>query len=67
MDRNMDLAFFTLFIAIGIILGMVISVTIENMSSSSYKNQIKKEIELCEQSLPRYQHCVIKGVLENKE
>ena len=57
-----------MYVAIGAVLGCIFGVAFmvigDNIATDSPKNQIKKEIELCEQNLPRYQHCVIKGVVK---
>jgi len=51
---------------LGIIAGIWISIGFQDVMSDSYKNQIKNVIEACEKDLPRNQHCVITGVVENK-
>jgi len=51
---------------LGIIAGIWISIGFQDIMSDSYKNQIKKVIEVCEKDLPRNQHCVITGVVEKK-
>lgn len=51
---------------LGIIAGIWISIGFQDIMSDSYKNQIKKVIEVCEKDLPRNQHCVITGVVESK-
>lgn len=51
-------------ILIGIVIGIIISLGVQEVSTSSYKNQIKMAIDICELNLPRYQTCVIKGVVK---
>ena len=52
---------------LGIIAGIWISIGSQDVMSDSYKNQIKKAIEVCEKDLPRNQHCVITGVVEKSD
>lgn len=56
--------FYILGIAIGVLIGLWIAWGIEKFSTDSSRNQIQKAIEVCESHLPRYQHCVIKGVVK---
>lgn len=51
---------------LGTIAGIWIPIGFQDIMSDSYKNQIKKVIEVCEKDLPRNQHCVITGVVEKK-
>lgn len=54
----------------GLILGFIsaiwITIGFQDFMTDSYKNQIKRAIEVCEKDLPRNQHCVITGVVEKK-
>ena len=58
--------FYIMGIMFGIVAGLLLAKGIEDVSTSSYKNQIKLAIEVCEHDLPRNQHCVIQGVVEKK-
>ena len=57
---------FTPGLILGSIAGIWISIGFQDIMSDSYKNQIRKVIEVCEKDLPRNQHCVITGVVEKK-
>ena len=48
----------------GFFVGVFVAVGIEESKSDSPTNIIKKEIEVCEQTLPRTQHCVITATPE---
>lgn len=52
------------FYILGIAIGVLIGLGIEEFSTDSPYNQIRKAIEVCESNLPRYQHCEIKGVVK---
>ena len=62
----MNGTFYAMGIMIGIALGLILAKGIEDVDTRSYKNQVKMAIEVCEHDLPRYQHCVIQGVVEKK-
>ena len=57
---------FTPGLVIGLITGILVMLFGQDMFSDSYKNQIRKVIEVCEKDLPRNQHCVITGIVEKK-
>lgn len=64
IDKEPMGVIYTIGILIGIVVGILISWGIQDVSSTSYKNQIKMAIDICEANLPRYQTCVIKGVVK---
>lgn len=51
---------------IGIFCGIMMSATEEKYDADSATNRIQLQIDLCEKSLPRYQHCVLTAVPERK-
>lgn len=57
---------FTPGLILGFISGIWIAIAFQDFMIDSPKNQIERAIEVCEKDLPRNQHCVITGVVENK-
>mgnify|MGYP003350729376 CR=1 FL=1 len=48
----------------GFFVGVFVAVGVEESKSDSPTNIVKSAIEVCEQTLPRTQHCVITAVPE---
>ena len=48
----------------GFLIGIFVYNAVENVNSDSPTNIVKSVIEVCEQTLPRTQHCVITAVPE---
>ena len=48
----------------GFLIGIFVYNAVENINADSDRNKLKMAIEVCEQTLPRTQHCVITAVPE---